>query len=58
MSRISGESTRGEGNLQRFAPASGGETAPKQAKDTVGRQRASGRHIPKGQGLEGFGQGS
>lgn len=28
-----------------------------QTKNTVGQQRALGRHIPRGRGLGGFGQG-
>ena len=39
-----------EGDLQSPVRASNGETAPKQAKDEVGRQCASGRPIPGSQG--------
>ena len=53
-----GAGARGEGNLQSPVRASDGETAPGRAKIAVGRQCSSGRHIPGGQGLACFGEGS
>ena len=44
-----------DGDLQSPVRVSDGETAPGRTKDAVGRQCASGRHIPGGQGLASFG---
>ena len=51
MGRTRGTGAEGEGNLQNPIRASDGETATGQAKDAVGRQFASWRQIPGGQGL-------
>ena len=55
VGRTRGAGAGGEGDLQSLVRASDGKTAPGQAKDAVGGQLASGRHIPESQGLAGFG---
>ena len=50
-----GAGAGGEEDLQSPVWESVGETAPKQAKDSVGPQCSSRRHIPQGLGLSGFG---
>ena len=55
MARTRGAGAGGERDLQSPVRLRDGETAYGQAKDAVGRKCSSGRHIPGGQGLVGFG---
>ena len=55
VGRTRGAGARKEGDLQSPVRESDREAAPGEAKDAVGRQCASGCHIPGGQGSAGFG---
>ena len=58
MGSTRGAGAGGEGDLQSPVRVSDRETTPRQDKIAVGRLCSSGRHIPGGQRLAGFGQGS
>ena len=55
MGRKRGAGAVGEMYLRSPVGGSDGETAIGQTKSAVGRQCSSGRHIPGGRGLAGFG---